>query len=472
MLSELLAVIAKNASARKEPRCISFTLKKDGNFAPHIFISPSAKIGILTFAIELDNSKDIDNLKLLNYYLQKRDEIEKYQCVCLKPDNQDDLGTTEDVHNTASNIPDLWKKNKWGKKECSQFTTRSNVDFVCWDINDFVDCILATMGKPQVGKPRLKYFSQDRIHTFTFCSIDDPQNQIDEKTITPELLRLSRSVVDSYLLPFELMVQQGAVLKTFENIFFSSATEGTAMLCIAKPENKDFIDNLHNTFNRQYLIIYILVLLQRYTLLSLEKRLTEYESTAKDSDDELWKLIELICRIKTNCYYTDVSIYTHHSQFYQHCCKNMHIQETFEEIDNKIELLKLTTDRKIQEALEKQRKLQEEEAKKNQEEIERIRKKEAEDDRRRKEEQEAEEARQKQLASQLKQEQDEAERRQHILNGIVGVLTIAQVMQATYELMKPNKDPLSIWTSIGLGILCFIILIALMWKDIVKFIKK
>ena len=90
------------------------------------------------------------------------------------------------------------------------------------------------------------------------------------------------------------------------------------------------------------------------------------------------------------------------------------------------------------------------------------------------EEQEAEDARQKQIASQLKQEQDEAERRQHILNGIVGVLTIAQVMQATYELMKPeyDKDPLSIWTSIGLGILCFVLLIALMWKDIVKFIKK
>ena len=450
-----VAVIANNSSAQKNPSCITFILKKDGNFAPHIFISPASKIGILTFAIELEDSRDIDSLKLLNYFLQKRDEIEKYQCVCIKPDNQEKIVSDVEMKKSASEIPDLWTWEK-GRKKCSQASTRNNPDHLCWDINDFIDCLLATMGKPKPDKPRIRYFSKDRIHTFTFCSIDDPQDMIDEKTVTPDLLRLSRSVIDSYLLPFESMVQQGAVLKTYDNIFFSSAAEGSAMLCIAKPVNKPFVDNIHNVFNRQYLLIYLLVIIQRYTLLSMVQKLTEFESKVKESQDydsdklkifdkELWTLIDTICGIKVHCYYTDVSIYTHHSQFYQHCCKNMHIQETFAEVDNKLELLKLTTNRRIQESLEEQ--------KKQQEEV----------NNRIKEKEKLEE-----------QERNAAERRQNILSWLVGILTVAQVMQACYELSKHDetRDICALWFSLALGAICVVLLVALMWKDIIKFFRK
>ena len=402
-----VAVIAKNANEQKNPTAISFVLKKDGNFAPHIIISPSANIGILTFAIELENPKSIDNLKLLNYYLQKRDEVAKYQCVCVRPDNQDEIESINDLQDAAYNIPDLWKKNKYGKV-CNQFKTKSNIDFVCWDINDFVDCLLANM-KYEPGKPQLKYFSKDRIHTFTFCSLDDPQDSLGEKDITPDILRLSRSVVDSYMLPIDLLEKQGAVLRTYDNIFFSSAIEGSAMLCIAKAENKSFIANIHDTFNRQYFLIYLLVLLQRYTLLSLEQRLTEFESTEKDDDEALWNLIDIICRIKVNCYYTDVSIYTHHSQFYQHCCRNMHIQETFKEVGDKVELLKLTTEKNLQQIEQK------------------------------------------------------AERLQKLLNIIVTFLTIAQVMQAVHELRNADQGKDLSWAFWSGGICIILIVIIYLW---------
>jgi len=475
-----VAVIAKNAKEQKNPTTISFVLKKDGNFAPHLTISPSANIGILTFAIELEDHENIDNLKLLNYFLQKRDEVEKYQCVCVKPDNQEEIESVKDLHDAACNIPDLWKKNKFGKV-CNQFRTKSNIDFVCWDIKDFVDCLLANM-KYEPGKPQLKYFSKDRIHTFTFCSLDDPQNSLDEKAITPDLLRLSRSVVDSYMLPFDLLEKQGAVLRTYDNIFFSSAIEGSAMLCIAKAENKSFIANIHNTFNRQYFLIYLLVLIQRYTLLSLEQKLTEFESTEKDddetikNDDEtLWNLINVICRIKVNCYYTDVSIYTHHSQFYQHCCKNLHIPETFKEIDEKVELLKLTTDRKMHILMEAQREIQEEEARRHQEEIERIKLKEKEDEEKRRIEKEQEEQRlakeKEEYNKRINEAKDEAERRQHILNWVVAILTIAQVIQASYEVIS-HFGELKMYLSLGIGLLGIALLVWLMWKDIIDFIMR
>ena len=252
------------------------------------------------------------------------------------------------------------------------------------------------------------------------------------------------------------------------------------MLCIAKAENKSFIANIHHTFNRQYFLIYLLVLIQRYTLLSLEQKLTEFESTEKDddetikNDDEtLWNLINVICRIKVNCYYTDVSIYTHHSQFYQHCCKNLHIPETFKEIDEKVELLKLTTDRKMHILMEAQREIQEEEARRHQEEIERIKLKEKEDEERRRIEKEQEEQRlakeKEEYNKRINEAKDEAEHRQHILNWVVAILTIAQVIQASYEVIS-HFGELKMYLSLGIGLLGIALLVWLMWKDIIDFI--
>lgn len=485
-----VAIFEENSLGQKKPYAIPYVFHNDGNNAPHLFISPSAQIGIMTICTELADGCTIQDLRHFNYFLQKRNEIDNvfvgkkilpngeekeikdkrttnYRLVCPSPETNKSLSYADAMNAVAQYL------NPEGYKKLINEEQNINNEHVNWDLNYFIGFLLNTLG----WKSQVNYFNRERIHIYTFCSIDGTEStgcQITSDDIVPEALRLSRVVNSKYLLPFDEMVQKGAIMQTYQNIYFSSSIEGTSIICIARDINKSFIDDMKDKFNRQYLLIYLLVLLQRYTLLSIDRRLTEYDARNDGKDDGLWNLINLICKIKVNCYYTDVSIYTHHSQFYQHCCRNLHVPETFEEIDEKVELLKLTTDRKMHLLMEAQRKIQEDEAKRHQEEIERIKKKEAENERRRKEEQVMEEARQKQIESQLKQEKDEAERRQHILNGIVGVLTIAQVMQATYELMKPeyDKDQLSICTSVVLGIVCFILLVALMWKDIVKFIKK
>lgn len=412
-----LALIAKNSKEKAEPKIIQFKLMNEKNFAPHLFISAKAKIGIFSFCLELLGDKRmIEDLTTLNYYLHKRNETDKYQCLCLRPDKQEDTTITTDFKSIKNIVPDLWT--------LTQKKTLKNVDYICWNLNDLVDCLLATMGRPKEGQKRIKYFSKDRMQLFTFCSIQDQKNSIQEKDIIPGLFRLSRCVNTNYLLPFDQLVQQGALLKTYENIFFSSSIEGASMLCIGRKDNSVFINEIHEKFNRQYLLIYLLVLIQRYTLQNLERLIIEFESTDKQSDDRLWNLIDIICRIKVNCYYTDVSIYTHHSQFYQYCCKNLHIPETFREINEKVELLKLTTDRRINELMEAQ-----------------------------------------------KVEKDQAERRQNTLNIIVAILTVAQVVQAVFEIC--NRDASSnIITPLVTGIVCLVLLIWITRKDLFKFLKK
>lgn len=395
-----IALLGKNAEEKKNPQQINFTLLNEGNFAPHLFVSPTAKIGLLTFSIELENTCTTEQHISLNYWLHKRNELDKYQNVCLKPEEQEETEMLKDSKLILDAIPGLWKK--------SQKNTRKEIDYVCWNINDFVDCIMGTMGEARVGEERIQYFSSYRMHLFSFRSMQDSESQIKPDDINRSLIRLSRCVNSNYLLLFDKLKDEGAVLQTYENIYFSSAIEGASMICIGKKDNEKFIADIHSKFSRQYLLIYILVLLQRYTLQSIERKLTEYESTDKKSDTKLWSLIDVVCRIKTNCYYTDVSIYSHHSQFYQFCCKNLRIPETFKEVSEKIELLKLTTDRNMQ------------------------------------------------------QVQKKSERLQRLLNIIVAILTIAQVMQAVFELSTAEED---ITFALDAGKVCFgIIILAYLWS--------
>ena len=476
-----VAILENTPSQEDKPYPITFRILNEGNNAPHLFISPSAMIGIMTFCAELEKGCDIQDLQLFNYFLHKRNEISKvviekvtlpnekvkaikndwrtsnYRIICPSPEtNNKQLSSAKIMEYVAQYLTPN------GFKQLTNEVQNINNEHINWDINYFIGFLLNTLGKSS----QIKYFNKERIHIYTFCSVDSTESSglnISFDSIKPEALRLSRVVNNKYLLPFDELVQKGALLQTYQNICFSSAIEGTSMICVAKDVNKAFVGDMQNKFNRQYLLVYLLVLLQRYTLLSIDRRLTEYDARNDNTDDDLWNMINLICKIKVNCYYTDVSVYTHHSQFYQHCCKNLNIPDTFKEIDEKIELLKLTTDRKMHLLMEVQRQIQEEEAKKQEEERKRLRLRE-----------EAEEKQHEIDKAKEAEAKDAAERRQHLLNGIVAVLTIAQVMQAAYELLKEEeaKDFFSLWISIGVGIFCAILLIALMWKDIKDFFSK
>lgn len=376
-----VAILEQESSEKETPYALPFRLLNEGNYAPKLFISPSAKIGIMTLCVELGEKSSVHDLQLFNYYLHKRNEISKkgkrttnYRIVCPIPDAQKKLSDNE----LNNKIEQYLSPNGYRQLICE--TQNVDVDHINWDFNHLINFLLNSLG----GESPIKYFNKERMHVFTFCSMSD--TSLPECEIPSIVMRLSRVVSRKYLLPFDEIERNDAMLQTYQNIYIASSIEGTAMVCVAKDINKGFVSNMQDRFNRQYLLIYLLVIIQRYTLLSIDRRLTEYEAQNKDTDETLWNLINLICKIKVNCYYTDVSIYTHHSQFYQYCCKKLHVPETFKEIDEKVGLLKLTTDRRLHRIEEK------------------------------------------------------SEQLQKMLNIVVAILTIAQVMQAVHELTNTLDD--------------------------------
>jgi hypothetical protein len=191
------------------------------------------------------------------------------------------------------------------------------------------------------------------MHVFTYCQIDDSREDcITKDEIMPDLLRLSRCVSDKYMLPFAELEKNGATLQSFDNIYCASSVEGTAIIAIAKKANKGFVSQLDGNVRLRYLWIYMLAIIQRYTLLYMNRQLTIVAS--ENNEHKLWNLIKTIKEVKIRCYYTDVSPYTQHSQFYQLCCKNLHIREAFNEIDEKTKALNMTISHDMQSLLKLQ----------------------------------------------------------------------------------------------------------------------
>ena len=70
-----VAIIENMPTGEKNPFPIPFSFLNEGNNAPHLFISPTAKIGVMTLCAELGSGCDIQYFKTFNYYLHKINEI-------------------------------------------------------------------------------------------------------------------------------------------------------------------------------------------------------------------------------------------------------------------------------------------------------------------------------------------------------------------------------------------------------------
>lgn len=316
---------------------------EEGFKAPHVFIYKKAKIGILTFCIELaEKKKLICDLKLLNYHLHK---INKPLCLCVCPN----IGINE--KRSFSNEEEQ-KMEEVRLKEIRTFIAPHNesedyspYNSFTWNMRGLCELLFEGIEH--------QLFSNIRIHLFTYCQIDDSENEcLTKNDLLPDLLRLSRCVSDKYLLPFDDLINSDAILQCFDNIYYASSVEGSAIIAVAKKANKGFISQMDGNVRLRYLWIYMLAVIQRYTLLNMNRQLLAVAST--NNEMKLWDLIKTIKDVKIRCYYTDVSPYTQHDQFYQLCCKNLHVKDAFDEIDEKTSILNITISHDMQDLLKEQ----------------------------------------------------------------------------------------------------------------------
>lgn len=398
--------IGKNKEKEDVYQQIKFQLlsgDEKGFKAPHLFIYKRAQIGILSFCIELsEKNKLMSDLKLLNYHLHK---IHQPMCRLVCP--QLSINAKRSFSSEEERLLEESKLCQ-ARMAIAPFNSEESYspyeDF-SWSIRGLVDMWLQDIN--------YSLFSNIRMHLFTYCQIDDSvSNALTKDHIIPDLLKLSRCVNDKYMLSFDELVRDGATTQNFDNIYMASSVEGTAIVAVAKKANKGFISQMDGIIKLRYIWVYLLVLVQHYTLLNMNRRLMVVESS--NDEDALWDVLKIIKNVKIRCYYTDVSPYTQHSQFYQLCCKNLHVKEAFNEIDQKTKALNLTINHDLQKLLESQKMLFE------QQQIE-------------------EERRDKQQLKAVQKAERKAESGQRRLNLVVGVLTVFQVAGVIYEFTNDTK---------------------------------
>lgn len=296
--------------------------------SPHLFIYETAKVGFLSYSIYLDNKNaTIEDLKLVNYQLHKIFHP-LTPCVC---NNFVLKGTETDQVRLAKENQIKTVQQLIGDEAFPTWTTR-------------------TLYQLFIKEGTL--FSTARMHVFTYCSVNDEKNELSEKDLFADLVQLSRCENSKYM-PIQTDEQlKNGILRTFDNTMICSSLEGTAYIAILKPKNKAFFSNYKSIIALRYLWMYILAVIQRYSLVNIDRILTEFvtnhNSPVQKRNEQLWQTLETIQEVKVKCHFTDISPYTQHNDFYSYCCDKLHVNISYNEVDKKTKALNLITSHNIQ----------------------------------------------------------------------------------------------------------------------------
>lgn len=294
--------------------------------SPKIILCPNAGVGLLSFCIKLTIPNPTTNdLMAFNYTMHKVDA----QAAPCELD-------FEMKSNLADNI--LALKSAELEAIISLFNQKKNSKE--WKITEVLDFLLRPISNYIV------LFNKKRMHLFTYYQLNEAEMSIKAKE---DFIRIVRGENHHYLLGDNEFEHSDLSMKTFQNIFMGASVEGGAILTLLPPTKSVFFKTFVTaSLSKRYLWIYLMVLMQRHTQLSVIRRLTEIDDAdAGLSLDKLQKLERDLSMVKVNTYFSDVSDYTQHNQFYQFCCHNLKIKQQFDEIDNKMHILQTVIKQKV-----------------------------------------------------------------------------------------------------------------------------
>ena len=103
------------------------------------------------------------------------------------------------------------------------------------------------------------------------------------------------------------------------------------MIAVAKERNKGFISNMDQALER-HLWVYLMSLTQRFSLLNLDRRLSQIN---EGDTSNLISVMKVISVLKSHCSYAEVSPFAQHNQFYKYCGEKLNVFRSYEEIEQK-----------------------------------------------------------------------------------------------------------------------------------------
>lgn len=309
----------------KKEESIDFEMYCDDTLrAPQLFIYEQTHVGVLTFLVTSNCSTE--QLVMLNYALHKTCGWES-KCLC------PGFVGNEEGRNKAQRLLGC-KTTPEGE--------------LVWDMSMLIKLLLNGISAQldDAGGERFTLFSGLRMHFLTYRIVDDSEEEkLDVDYCNRQVLYLSRCCKNSYKLSVDNAVADGTILHTFENIHIVSSIEGCAIMAVAQKENRGFIMDYDGQIRLRFFWAYLLAFMQRYVALNISRRLLNAEN---DKDEVLmWETLEEYRHVKARAYWTDISPYTQHGQFYKHCLQGLRVKELYDEIESKTSIIRLLNDHRL-----------------------------------------------------------------------------------------------------------------------------
>ena len=357
--------------ARIAAEPVVFEETKESFFSPKLLICPQAEIGMLILSVKLNNVPEerkrddgkierieknylLENLITLNYSLFKT-YSKKEQDKPIYTQTQANILMADDEL-TQENLDEKRRKMLSGilqgqRKSLPEKLSKidnalpnrikaesEETEMASWTMAELVVRLM------QEFEGRYCRFDPFRMHVLTYM-------QLPQECFSEELL-------DNYVRVMRVQNRKYQVLKasggptlytqTFENIFMGASVEGGCMMTLlprgeVDEEDMKFIRDFKDDALKCYLWIYVMVLMQRHTLVNMERKMTEWDFKGENTSDKRTELRQLINQItlnKVNTHFADVSDHIQHNQFYALCCTNLMIAQHFDDVSKKLEMLK------------------------------------------------------------------------------------------------------------------------------------
>lgn len=387
-------------------------------FSPKLVLCPNAQVGLLVYSIDMVGNMDVKSLMQLNYELYKtydddssqsasiylpnqlkvfaldqeidsiRKDISKYirsnRKLKLKKNNQGVVRPDDAM--IAKNNDEIKKKYFEYKRKHEEFLVTCKKVLLEKDgflkRIDNIDEALKIKANLKHNIRRLikhhwttrqlierlmsdfegKYTRADkyRLHVFTYLQLDEMSSK------DPMLLGYFSRIIrcqDLDYLTLSAISGNSLYEPLFENVYVGCSVEGGGIMTFLRGSGDDFMKNFDTgPLTKSYLWIYILVIMQRHTLLQMSRNLAE-EYVFSDNDlnsrmNNLRELTRKMSKTKINTYFTDVSDHSHLNALYSFCCRNLCIDKYFLDVDNKLSSLKETLEQLHDEQMEINDKLQ------------------------------------------------------------------------------------------------------------------
>lgn len=308
-----------------------FLNTKNNLSSPKLILYPQALIGLLIFSIELiSESPTIGDLISLNYNLAKIDPVQSPKILISNSSSHTELNIEISNINTA----------------LAKYSTITKNDLSGWYLNGFIKFLLSDF---DINGSCVNILNEARTHLFTYI-------QVDSKEVTEDLKRdfilITRCQNEKYKLTHEDFDLDKNFKQLFDNIFIASCVEGAALMTLAHDDSPTHIKNFKTgTLIPRYLWIYLLVYIQRQSIIEVNKELLEIDlETAYDSKNNLRTIVSRLSKMKINAYFTDISDHTQHNTFYHFCARNLSIKEHLNEANDKIKDLEAILQEQIEES--------------------------------------------------------------------------------------------------------------------------